>query len=498
MNARRIAIRVDASVRVGAGHLMRCLAVADALSKNGAEVIFITSNLREEFIAQVTGRGYGLQELSDMADEELDWHGDALRTRECLQEMGPCDILIVDHYMLDINWERIVHPLVERLVVIDDLANRKHECDVLIDQNLVRDFEHRYDTLVPAGCKRLLGPRYALLRPEFAAARSSMRIRDGNVRRILVFFGATDPSNETEKFLEAWVNLSSEKIRVDVVIGAANPNRLAIQGRCSTMKDVHFHCQVDNIASLMSLADLSIGAGGVTTWERCCLGLPSIVVAVAENQVSGAEELARRGAILYMGLSADVAVADMVTILETALANPFLLIAVGCAAFAIADGRGLIRLGRIMGGNPVRIRSADRSDCDAALLWRNHDSVRKYSFSTKKIDENAHRKWFRESLENPCRKILIGEVAGESIGILRFDLNGSLAEVSIYLDPEKMGRGYGTFLLEAGDAWLSNNFPEITLIEAHIIPENIVSIKAFSETGYVPKNMTFRKVRKDA
>lgn len=232
----------------------------------------------------------------------IDARVDCALTAEALRLDGrSVDWLIVDHYGLDATWERCMRPFAKRIFVIDDLADRQHDCDALLDQNLYVETTRRYDGLVPAHCAVFLGPAYALLREEFHAIRPKTRVRDGRVRRILVFFGGGDPTNETAKALEALRLLGRTDIAVDVVVGSANPHREAVRTLCGQMPNTAYHCQVDNMAELMVAADLAVGAGGSTTWERCYLGLPTLTVVTAENQLATTRALAQAGGARYLG-----------------------------------------------------------------------------------------------------------------------------------------------------------------------------------------------------
>ena len=196
--------------------------------------------------------------------------------------------------------ESKVRPFVGKIFVIDDLANRQHDCDVLLDQNFYINMEHRYDDLVPQHCKLELGPKYALFREEFYETKKHLYQRDGSIKNILVFYGGVDLINETMKALQAIVELNLPNVMINVVVGVGNANKESIEEYCRHHK-FHYHCQVDNMAELMNQADLALGAGGTTTWERCFLGLPSIVTSVAENQETVANDSAVKGYIIYIG-----------------------------------------------------------------------------------------------------------------------------------------------------------------------------------------------------
>ena len=322
-----IVFRADASRLIGSGHVMRCLTLAQRLRKEqNAKVIFIMRKLSGNLIDVVRKQGFAVLVLPP-ADEEykLDDYGlwltvpmevDAQQTIEVLQhylqEHG-CDVadrLIVDSYALDEQWEQALRPYCREIMVIDDLANRRHDCDILLDQNFYLNKDVRYVGLVPEHCKMLLGPDHALLREEFYEAKKHLRKRDGNIKNILVFYGGSDLTNETEKAIKALVQLHDEgyNFTADIITGVSNSRREKIEKICSKYHFFHYYCQVSNMAEFMNKADLMLGAGGSTTWERLYMELPTLVTAVAENQIQGCEDCCKAGMINYLGKAASVTV----------------------------------------------------------------------------------------------------------------------------------------------------------------------------------------------
>lgn len=316
-----IVIRTDASIEIGTGHVMRCLTLAKQLKLHGAKVTFICRELIGNSISYLRGEGMRVISLPVMGDH-LEWTLDAQETIKEFEEMvEPIDLLIVDHYGLDQYWEKELRPYTRFIMVVDDLANRPHDCDLLLDQNYYLDMEKRYTGLVPNHCVQMLGPNYVLLRDEFLLAVNKTRKRTGEVKNILVFFGGTDPTGETIKTLNAIKNISLPNVIVNVVVGQSNPKRLEIEQMCLATRNVRFHCQINNMAELMNEADLAIGAGGSTTWERCYLKLPSLTIVVAENQrdlTKGATEL---GISINLGESSEVQQIKIMDILLEQLAN---------------------------------------------------------------------------------------------------------------------------------------------------------------------------------
>lgn len=309
-----IVIRTDASIEIGTGHVMRCLTLAKQLKRHGGKVTFISRSLEGNSISYLLDQGMLVNILPSIGENESDmhwmkknWEKDAKETGAIIKEMdNGVDLIIVDHYGLGSGWESTLRGFTKYIMAIDDLADRLHDCDLLLDQNYYLNAEERYAVLVPGHCVQMLGPNYVLLREEFLQAVNEPRVRTGEINNILVFFGGTDPTGETIKTLEAFQELTIPEIEINVVVGESNPKRYEIEQMCKGMSNVKFYCQVSNMADLMWKADLAIGAGGSTTWERCLLGLPTIVVIIADNQREVTQAVAKHGSVIYLGEHFDV------------------------------------------------------------------------------------------------------------------------------------------------------------------------------------------------
>ncbi len=330
-----ICIRVDSSTIIGTGHVVRCLTLAGQFHGEGHQVSFICRELQGNIIDQISKAGYEVHKLEKAnydninlknTDNHLiwlavDWQTDARQTIDILKSFQkPVDLLIIDHYALDTNWEKEVKRYCGFLMVIDDLADRKHICDFLLDQNYY-NLNSRYDDLVPDTCLKMLGPSYALLRPEFYLARNSKTQRNDKIKRILVFFGGNDNSNQTKKVLYAISYLSINNIFFDVVIGNTNQHIKEIENICKTLKNVTLHKQIDYMAELMAKSDLAIGGGGTTTWERCFMGLPCLTIILAQNQKRMVIDLAELGALWNMGWYDTVTAKEISTAMEKAMSD---------------------------------------------------------------------------------------------------------------------------------------------------------------------------------
>lgn len=330
--------RTDAGLSTGSGHLMRCLALAQALQAQQVEVGFICASLPGFNPAQITEPGFDLDVISVLPELE-----DAKLSSAIVQPKHP-DWLVVDHYGLGIEWERYLRPATSRLMVIEDLANRSHAADMLLDQNLRADSGSAYEKFLPEMCIRLMGPTYALLRPQFFQARKSCRVRSRIPPRILLFMGGGDEQNVTLGVLKL-LKESGLSLQVEALVGNAHPAKESIAQFCSD-QGWGFHCQVANMAELMAGCDLAIGAGGVSSWERCALGLPTLVITLAENQAENAEMLERSGAAISLGWWNQLDSGKIRSVLGTLSAER--LSAMSQAASALVDGLGAKRVAETM------------------------------------------------------------------------------------------------------------------------------------------------------
>jgi len=311
-----IVFRTDASLQIGTGHVMRCLTLADALQEAGAQCHFICREHPGNLIELIRQRGFLVIVLPLTVESVVtpdqrvetqpnyaawlgtDWNTDSEQAKVGVGDTA-ADWLIVDHYALDIRWEQMLRPVCRHMMVIDDLANRAHDCDLLLDQNLGRDVCD-YGQFVPKSCTVLVGPQYALLRPEFAALREeSLRRRaTPQFKHLLITMGGVDQADATGKVLEA---LQECKLPVDfyitVVMGRHAPWLARVQTLAKRLpQPVVVKVNISNMAQVMAASDLAIGAAGSTSWERCCLGLPSMIGVLADNQIFIADALQQAGA----------------------------------------------------------------------------------------------------------------------------------------------------------------------------------------------------------
>ncbi|WP_254277419.1 UDP-2,4-diacetamido-2,4,6-trideoxy-beta-L-altropyranose hydrolase [Halomonas sp. 3H] len=362
-----VAFRADASLEIGSGHVMRCLTLADALQAQGAECHFLCREHLGHLYEVIEARGFAIHRLplecngaDSGAKKNLEpepahahwlgasWVQDAAACLPHLAELSPV-WLVVDHYALDHRWEMAVLDGLSdsrpRLLVIDDLADRHHIADLLLDQNLGRQAED-YRRLVPETCRVLAGPRYALLRSEFREWREASlrrRAREPRLQRLLINLGGVDRENITGRVLDALTTCDlPDDLQISVVMGASAPWREAVTAQARAMpRHTEVVVNVSDMARRMSEADLAIGAAGSTSWERCCLGVPTLMLELAENQKGIAQALHHASAAYNVGEPA--AVNRLPAIWEEHI-RPTTLAQMSLVASRLVDGNGVALL----------------------------------------------------------------------------------------------------------------------------------------------------------
>jgi len=473
--------RCDASAKIGVGHVMRCLTLADELSACGWRAAFVVSPETLNTVPALLTRGHDVMPLpnGEMQDSDL------LQTQfENLKIRYPsgCDWLVVDHYGLDAEFEGMCRNWAGSILVIDDLADRPHKCDTVLDMSLDHGIEKYADLLVKEGTF-LSGPRYALLRPQFRKSRqqSLSRRKDNRLERLLISLGGTVSPQIIEEVL-AGVHESGLNLKVDVVGGlcAGEPPQ--------TDSNIHWYTGVDNMAVLMSQADLSIGAGGTTSWERCALGLPTVMLSLADNQCGNIQALTQAGAACATDIER-TAIAQCLQMLPD-------LESMSKKAAEICDGWGDVRTTLFMtrpetarDGGEVKLRLADMADVDFMYDWQCHPDTRRFARNQSTLPYEEHVKWVCDCVNDPDRYLCVVTHGGVDVGVLRLDrlevkkteTEVQTYEVSIYINPDKYRLGLAHAALAFARAWRQRD-----VFRAFVMDENISSRALFLAAGYIP------------
>jgi len=492
----RIALRADASPVIGTGHVMRSLVLADALRVRGAETVLLSRALPERLRVRAEKGGHLVVDLPSGSVRPAhvsllghDERADAALCIAALKEVGGVERLIVDHYGLGALFERTLRPHVSWIAVIDDLADRAHDCEVLLDQSLYPEAEGRYTRLVPSTCTKLIGPRYALLREEFEVARRWRRQRDGPVRDILVFFGGGDTCGMTLRALEAIKSLAAGDVHVTVVATGEDPHLEALRRACDGLSGTTLRVDVENMAEVMSHADLSIGAGGTATWERCYLGLPNVFATIAVNQFGVAREVAIAGAGIDLGPRPQPA--DIGAAIRSLLNNPARVREMSRAAAAMMAGaragrRHELAMRVMSGGDRCLLRPVGPADRELLHGWRNSDRVRFASLSDQSISVSEHGEWFLEMLKSDTRLYYVFEMGGQPVGVVHLDQETGSAGSALWgfyvgVDSAPSGSGMTMCRLGLYEAFVVEG---LRCVRAEVLAANERSLHVHERLGF--------------
>ena len=479
-----IVFRVDASSDVGFGHLSRCINLAEVLRSRGNEVSFICRDDELQSFRTLEDRLFATVLLPSLATGEVcNQQQDADQTIEALKEMSP-DWLIVDHYRLDKQWEQIMRPHVIKIAVIEDLPGRNHNCDLLLDQNYSDRSNEAFSGQVPDACELLLGPRFALISEEFKRIRELKTKPNNELKRIFVFCGGSDPQNLTQQVIDELSIAELSNIAIDVVIGAQNKNFNRDASR-KLKTNFEIHDAGSKFAQMMRRADLAIGAGGTTTWERVCLGVPSVVVSIAENQNPACEKLGSDGLVNYLGAQASLrpgVIRDAVIEAKNNYASLFDQIERGQI---LVDGRGCERVAEVMcpsAESDLVVRLAKADDCVEFFNWANDPAVCEQSLTTSTIQWEEHKRWFAEKISSASCEIYVLEASGLPVGQVRFDLIADCAEIDYALDKIVRGRSWSPTLLEKSIESFRRR--QATSLRAVVKSSNSISRAVFFKIGF--------------
>jgi UDP-2,4-diacetamido-2,4,6-trideoxy-beta-L-altropyranose hydrolase len=496
MSPLRVALRADASPEAGTGHVRRCLALAAALRECGAQVRLVTRPLGVDTVEMARTAGVETVQLPPSPPRwqppgapvarahctGATWQDDALQTAEAMGRWA-CTWMIVDHYAFDARWQRqVAQALGTRLAAIDDLADRPHEVEFLIDHNLHADHRQKYGKLVGAATRLLGGPRYALLGPAYGDLHP-VQVAD-TVSSIGVFMGGVDSADLGALALRACREQAAFRGPIEIAATSACPHLDSLEALASRWPHTRVSVDQPDLAAFFTRHSLQIGAGGGASWERCCAGAPMLLLQGAANQSVVVRELAAIGGAATLAEGEELSVAAVGRAVAALLADAPRRRALAQRARGLVDGLGAHRVAVALAADTLALRPALPDDAERSFSWRNDESTRHNSRDPRQIEPADHRRWWLAALADPRRRLFVAHVGARDVGVLRFDVDDAQAEVSIYLDPALTGLGLGTHLLRAGQRWARENTALQRLV-ATILPGNRASLRAFEDVGFV-------------
>lgn len=471
-------IRADASAQIGTGHVMRCLALAQAWMQHGGRAIALMTETTSSLECRLTSESIQVLHLKSVAGSQED----AQETIQIAQEVK-ANWVVVDGYQFSAEYQRILKENSLKLLVLDDYGHAEHYwADIVLNQNVSADIS-LYPNREPY-TQLLLGPRFALLRREFWDWQGWQRQTPEIARKILVTLGGADPDNMTLKVIQALQQVQIDDLQVVAVVGASNPHIEVLKEAAQNSRhSTRLEHNVTNMPELMAWADSAISGGGSTCWELAFMGLPTLVMVLAENQRAIVETLDQKGIVQRWPASqtADTIAQKILKILLSEKIRTRMT----QLGQVLVDGQGSDRVLMILEGKALRLRKAHPEDCDLLWQWANDSEVRACSFSPESISWDTHRAWFSKQLQDSNHYFFLGiDEQDKPIGQVRFKTwDNEHAEISISLDCNQRGRGYGNLLIDLGVEVLLCQTP-VKAIHAWIKPCNLASCKAFEKAQF--------------
>lgn len=480
MGLLRVAIRADASAVIGTGHVRRCLALAHALAQCGADVRFVMHPLDGTSAALMQPENFPVIWLDNGLPPE-----DAQAAASAMDTFNP-QLVVVDHYGVGAAWHIAVRSRFAcKVAVIDDLADRPLIPDVVIDPNFHPDPRAKFSTLLPAGTVLLAGPRFALLSQAYEhGPRYSF---SGVVRSIGIFMGGTDVGGATGAALLGCREVAGFAGPVEVVSSSLSPHFDQLQRLCARWPDTTLVADLPDLAAFFSRHDLQVGAGGGATWERCCVGVPTVACLVAENQRTVLPHLEALGALVWAKPVEDIRLAVGAAVLAM-LGDVDARRALALRSRQLVDGRGAARVAAVLccaATRELQIRAASLEDEELLLDWANDPDVRANAFQVATIEPQQHAAWFRARLAQPanCRIFVAQAPNGIAAGQVRFDWRGDGWEIGYSLDTAFRGAGLALPLLRQSlDALWQSVAP--TPVSGRVKPANQASARVFRSLGF--------------
>lgn len=479
MDSGCLVIRADAGTRMGTGHVMRCLALAEAWCEGGGRVVFATATPLAALEARLQAAGARVSYVSDKPGS----NDDVLATAALAHEVH-ASWVVIDGYHFDAVYQKRIKDASLRLLVVDDYGQAEHYCaDVILNpHSYARSSLYSYRRL---DTRLLLGPRYLLLRREFLQEQVRACETPFIACRLLITLGGSDPENVTDMILRALEDVAYDNLETLVIVGANNPHHGHLMTRIqASRRPPRITHNVTNLAMLMRWADFAISAAGTTAWELAFMGVPTLLIAVAENQRAIAEALDTAGAAINLDWHATLHTSAITRAVNSLIVSSEQRRRMSERGRALVDGYGAARVVATLRDDGLRLRAVQAEDCHLLWAWANDPSVRAMSFTTGEILWETHRHWFQRRMQDShCVFYIAIDCDDTPVGQVRYECNHDQAVVSISVARHGRGKGYGTTLLRLSAHRLFAT-TTVTTVHAYIRSDNVASIRAFTKAGY--------------
>ena len=472
-------IRADANAQIGTGHVMRCLALAQAWQDADGLAIFVMAMEASALKARLRSEGMEIVHPSAQPGSA----DDAIQTANLAQQRG-APWIVIDGYHFGAGYQRMIKDAGLRLLAIDDNGHAEHYyADLVLNQNL-HAHQGLYINREPS-TQLLLSSRYVLLRREFLKWRGWKREIPKVAHKVLVTLGGSDPDNVTLKVIQSLQQVKVDDLEVVVVVGASNPHYEELQ---SAVRDshlaIHLESNVTNMPELMAWADVAVSAGGSTSWELAFMGLPNLVLILADNQRPIAERLDTMGGAVNLGWHASLPSAKIARAVTQLLVTAKQREEMARRGRELVDGKGATRVLTHIKDQTLKLRQVCEDDCGLLWEWANDPDVRAVSFSSEPIPWEHHVQWFESKLDDPnCVFYVAVDSEGVPIGQVRYDINGNEAVISTSIAQELRGKGYGSAAIRLASYKLFGT-STVRVINAYVKQDNNASARAFVRAGF--------------
>lgn len=476
----KLLVRVDASIKIGTGHLMRCMALAQAWQNVGGQAVFAIATQATPIEDRLVSEGMDVVHLS----VEPGSAEDARKTASLARQLGGTWV-VMDGYHFGAEYQRIIKNCGLRLLFIDDYGHAQHYwADIVLNQNIYAH-EGLYPNRSP-DTQLLLGTRYALLRREFYQWKGSTQKISEVAQKVLVTLGGSDPDNVTLKVIQGLQRVDVLGLEAVVVVGGSNPHYEQLQAVVEMSQlPISLERNVTNMPELMAWADVAISAGGSTTWELAFMGLPSLILVLADNQRAIAKKLGEMGVAVNLGWHTNVSGAEIAQPMKQLLVSSGIRAEMSRQGQELIDGEGTARVLMHLQDQPLRLRPVRQQDCKLLWEWANDSEVRAASFSSEPIPWEKHLQWFSNKFnDSNCYMFIILDNQDEAIGQVRFQRQDrNHAEISISLDKNKRCSGYGSRIIDIATKEIFTR-TSLQVVYAFIKPTNEISIGAFEKASF--------------
>lgn len=471
-------IRADANVKIGTGHVMRCMALAQAWQDKGGRVLWVFAEMTASFEERLQRENVKSVKIEGSPGSKED-----SEQTVTLASKSQASWVVLDGYHFGVEFQTAIKNAHLKLLFVDDNGHAgEYSADFVLNQNVYARAS-MYKNREPH-TQLLLGTRFALLRREFAGSRDWQRTISRSGARVLISLGGSDPENVTSKVLNATLQARQRSLQVRVIVGGINPHHNEIRDVASNAPfPIQVISDTYDMPSCMMWADVMISSAGSICWESCFFGLPAIVIDIAKNQRSVAERLHELGVAIHLCSAAELKREKIASTLDSLLNSPATRVQMSEAGHKLVDGKGAARVESFM-SSPLRLRRARQSDALLLWDWANDPEVRANSFSTETITWAVHEEWFRTKLEDNSSKLYIAtNPVGEPVGQARFDIDQKRAKLSVAVGKQFRGQGNSrTIIFQAMETLFQE--AEVEFVDAYVKAKNRASLRLFAAAGF--------------